>query len=541
MHRKITRTGPATLTIALPAKWAKKNSLKPGQELQVNEIENNLIISVERDKSEETKRIPYDKVLLKDMLEKLYKENTPQITIFSETEIPKSIHNIVKKFPGLKIVEEDKNKIVLNQTLEPIISNPSAILRRIYLLIEHCFEHNPPKFDDLEELLFLSGLQNKDSRENEILTMIHKVLSSIKKPIFDEMYSYVRQIFKSIYKQKYSFTKDRATQMENLFEETNDLFKTYFEKEDPIEVAKLYHCTRLFNTLNRIIITNQSLDILQSTDSSSRKEFVVGVCLKNSSNKFWREYVQGSMMETQKDFTNIEFIYKAPFTYPDLEAQRKIINEFISQGVDLIILAPNHPRELEKSIQKIVKAGIKLVIIDTDIISKADHKYIGWDNYKGGVLTAQVLQKKLKNKGEILIVEGQKEGNFHERVTGFQDTIKKHRTEVINAEFQQSVAYKKTLNYLKKKKVAAIFATSDNMALGVLQALEELNLKIPVCGFDATEEARELIKQGELLSTIDDKPKTLGSLAIETANKILKHKTTSKRIEYDVELVTKVK
>ena len=135
MHRKITRTGPATLTIAIPAKWAKKNSLEPGNELKIDEIDNNLVLSPIREKGQEIKRIRYDEILLRNMLEKLYKENTPQIIIYSEAPIPNTVKRIVSGFPGLKIIEEHKNKILINQTLEPIVANPSAILRRIYLLI----------------------------------------------------------------------------------------------------------------------------------------------------------------------------------------------------------------------------------------------------------------------------------------------------------------------------------------------------------------------------------------------------------------------
>jgi ribose transport system substrate-binding protein len=93
------------------------------------------------------------------------------------------------------------------------------------------------------------------------------------------------------------------------------------------------------------------------------------------------------------------------------------------------------------------------------------------------------------------------------------------------------------LEFLKKKKVDAIYATSDNMAFGVLQALDELGLELPVSGFDGTDEARALVKEGKMLSTVDDKPKVLGALAIETANRMLRGKPVTKKIEYDVELI----
>lgn len=539
MHRKITKTGPATHTIALPAKWVKQNNLEAGQEIKLDEVENNLIISVQRNKNQQIKRVKYDTTLLQDMLEKLYRENTPQILIYSDEVIPKSINSIILKFPGLKIIEESKHKILLNQILEPSITQPTAMMRRIYLLYKKYFESNPGDLNDLEELLFLAGLQNKNNYEQQVLQSIFAVLKEINTPIFDDLYAYLRSIFDHICIQKYSFTKQNELELQKLFSQDENLFKTYYEKEDSLIVGKIYYCFKQLKLLNKIIISNQSLEKLEATENQSKKKYLVGVCLKNNANEFWRDYVQGSMIETQKKYSNIDFIYKSPFTYPDIEAQEKIIDEYIEQGVDLIILAPNHPTKLNRSIEKIRSSGIQLVIIDTVIESKVKHTYIGWNNYVGGVLTAKHLQKILKPKSKILVIEGQTEGNFHERVSGFQNTLRTHSIKVISAEFQQSLAYKKTLELLQKESFDAIYATSDNMALGVLQALSELNINIPVCGFDATNQARELVKKGKLVCTIDDKPHLLGSLAIETANKMLLNRQVSEKITYDVELVAK--
>ena len=37
MKRKVNRVGQNTLTISLPAKWAKNNNIKPGDELEIFE------------------------------------------------------------------------------------------------------------------------------------------------------------------------------------------------------------------------------------------------------------------------------------------------------------------------------------------------------------------------------------------------------------------------------------------------------------------------------------------------------------------------
>lgn len=538
MHRKITRTGPATLTVAIPAKWAKTNNLKPGDEINIKDINNKLVISVEEAQKTRSQTIEYDPLLFKDILTKAYSQSSEEIMIRYKKHIPASAKNIIKEFIGLKIVEENPNKLVLSKIVTTSNSKESVILRRIYLLIKNSFEENPPQFQDLKELLFVSHINNKNDVELEVLTSIYNELSTIQKPIFDESYGYIRNIFELTYKQKYSFDRETNKKLKQLFSKSEEIFRNHFKKENPIILAKIFSCVKLIESLNKIIISQKSIATLTEKTISPKKTFTVGVCLKNISNQFWKDYVLKSMQETSKRYPNIEFIYQIPFTYPEIKGQEEIISNFIKQKVDAIIISPNHPFKLDRSLKKASFNNIKLIIIDTEIDSKIQHNYIGWDNYEGGKLTAKYLLKKLNKKtGNILIIQGQTSGNFYQRVKGFKDLMKNFNITIVKGEFMESVAYKKAKKILEKEHVDAIFATSDNMALGALKAAQEENLSIPICGFDGTKEIRKLIKDKKILSSIDSNPKLLGKMAIEISNKILNNKPTSKKIIYDVTLV----
>lgn len=548
MYRKITKAGPATHTISLPPKWIKKNNLEPGVEIRLDEIDNNLLLSVADLGCDVIKRIPYDEVLLEYMIEKLYCESTLQIVIYSDYEIIDIdfIYNIIKKFVGLKIIEQSDNKVILKQILEPSSTSPKAILKRVYLLLEDSLKQNPPQFRDLQEVLVLSSIQNLNKLEHEKLLMIYESLMLLDKPIFDEMYSYFGSIFSLICKQKIHFSKNRINELNILFENCENYFKIYSKKESIKVINKFYLCVELCKKLHEIIIMNQSIDVLdkiEMSDEFDNKKYLVGVCLKNQSNKYWEKYVKSSIVDSSSLVKDTKFIFKSPFTYPDISAQEKILLEFIECGVDVIVLAPNHPTKLNDVLEKVVGLGIKLVIIDTEVEYEKDneikHYYIGSDNYLGGTLTAQKLNNILGKTSNVLVVEGQSEGNFHDRVKGFKVNFDCGNVDVICCDFQQSVAYKKTLKFLKDKKnsVSAIYSTSDNMTLGVLQALDEIGLCVPVCSYDATKEVRMLIKSGKIISSIDNKPVVLGSLAVDVVSKLLIGKEVSKRTEYDVELV----
>ena len=73
MFRKITRTGPVTHTIALPSKWVKKNNLSAGEEINIEEKGEELVISPSKNSGKEKSiKMEYKEYLIREMLEKIY-------------------------------------------------------------------------------------------------------------------------------------------------------------------------------------------------------------------------------------------------------------------------------------------------------------------------------------------------------------------------------------------------------------------------------------------------------------------------------------
>jgi ribose transport system substrate-binding protein len=547
MFRKVTRTGPSTLTIALPAKWAKNHNLKPSSFVELKETETSLVIiptSQTSDKSQNYAKITYNELLIEDMLEKLFLEAESTIIVESESEIPKSINKVISKFPGFNIIDIQPKKIIIDRTLTPTLNKPEAMIRRCYVIIKESLHENPPKFpEDLNDLLFILQLHQVQEKEIFILREILNTLAKIKTPVHDDAYSLLKMFFVMLHKQKYNFSNAEAEKINHIIEKINEMFAVYFKsRNSPIELSELYHGAQMMAQLHKEIVRQQSIHVLGEKEERQKiKKFRVGVCLKNQSNKFWAQDVKSNMEETASEYKDTEYVFDSPLTDFDISSQEKILNKFISEKLDGIILAPVEPKKLDKIIEKVNKLNIPLLILDTDLeLPNRKYTFIGFNNYKGGQLTANNLKKYLNKKSEILVIEGHSEGNFSQRAEGFINEIEKiHNIRFVRGEFQESVAYKKTLNYMKKHKVDAIFATSDNMATGAIKAAEQLNKKALVCGFDRTEDGMQAMNEGKLLSDVDTKPKEMGILAIQTMNSLLNKKTVADRIEYNIEIVTK--
>lgn len=537
MFRKVTKTGPATLTISIPSKWAKKNNLKAGSFVEIQETKSSLIIEPQQT-SLETIKITYNENFIENMLEKLFLEAESKIIIESQDEIPK-LDKLIKKFPGFQIIESQPNKIIINRTLKPSIDNPKALLKRCYLIIKESLYENPPVIsDDLNNLIWILELNKQYSKEVLLLKNLLIELSNLKKPVHDDTYAILKNTFLFIYKQKYSFNSIDTNKIKNIFQEKEILFEKFFDKSNQkLVLAKLYHCINILEQLHKEIIYEQSILEMEIKESKSKKP-LIGVCLKNQSNKFWAVDVKESIEFKASENNEFEYLIEAPLSDFDIKSQEKILKKFIEKKVKGIILSPVQPGKMQKTINKINELNIPLIILDTDIELNNKYTFIGFDNFKGGYLTGINLKKKISKKSKVLVIEGHLKGNFTERIYGFKKALgSEYEIDIIRGDFQESKAYDETIKAFKKKDYNAIFATSDNMAIGAIKSLEKLNKNCIVCGFDRTVEGIKLMEEKKLFSDINTKPKQLGILAVQTMNDLLSKKLVPQKIIYDLELI----
>jgi LacI family transcriptional regulator len=139
------------------------------------------------------------------------------------------------------------------------------------------------------------------------------------------------------------------------------------------------------------------------------------------------------------------------------------------------------------------------------------------DDYNGGLEATRHLLR-LGHK-EILHVSGLMTNQaFHDRYQGYQDALKEagikaKRESLLDGDFTTLGAYRTVRKvYEKGSKATAIFAASDEMALGAIAALEDVGLKVPldvsVVGFD------DLPEIGEKLTTVRQDIQALAARAV---------------------------
>src|SRR4030081_3858105 len=99
-------------------------------------------------------------------------------------------------------------------------------------------------------------------------------------------------------------------------------------------------------------------------DASGKKKYRIAVIPKGTTHEFWKSVHAGAENAAQ-ELGHVEIIWKGPFRESDSETQINLVQDFITQRLDGICLAPNDSRGLVASVKDAQAEGIPVVIYDS--------------------------------------------------------------------------------------------------------------------------------------------------------------------------------
>lgn len=204
------------------------------------------------------------------------------------------------------------------------------------------------------------------------------------------------------------------------------------------------------------------------------------------------------------------------------------VEDVLHQGIKLLMLNPADSDAAKATVEAANKAGVPVITLDRSANGGTVASHIASDNVAGGAMAADIVVKKLNGKGNVVELQGVPGTSAaRDRGKGFDETVAK--TPGIKIVAQQTANFDRAQglsvmeNILQAHHdVDAVFAQNDEMALGAVKAIQEANKKIVVVGFDATDDARAAVTAGTMFATIAQQPAMIGSLGVETADKVLK-------------------
>lgn len=231
------------------------------------------------------------------------------------------------------------------------------------------------------------------------------------------------------------------------------------------------------------------------TEGSGKLRFAV--VPKGTSHQFWRSVHAGAEAGA-KEAGNIEILWKGPETEADTTGQINVVKNFITNGVDGIVLAPNHSQSLMDVVAEANAENVPVVIFDSGLGKGPQTvSYVATDNHRGGVLAAECLADALGHKGRVIMLR-YKAGSesTEQRESGFLEAMAKEQAiEVISSDqyagTRTEEALAKATQVLNKYRdeVDGIFAVCEPNCNGVLEALTQSGLagKVKFVAFDPSD------------------------------------------------------
>ena len=229
--------------------------------------------------------------------------------------------------------------------------------------------------------------------------------------------------------------------------------------------------------------------VFSACSDNNIKKYVIGV--SQCSEDIWRDKLNNELVMSTYQHDNVTLKFASANDNDRLQKQQ--IEQFIKEGVNLLIVSPNQIHTISSVIDKAYDAGIPVILFDRKTDSRKYTAFIGADNYEAGHEIGYFIGQQLEGKGNIAEICGlQASSPAIERNRGFMDALKNYPDIKVVARGygdwikESGVTAMDSILVQSKESFQYVFAQNDRMALGALQSIKKHKVKgIKIVGIDA--------------------------------------------------------
>ena len=282
--------------------------------------------------------------------------------------------------------------------------------------------------------------------------------------------------------------------------------------------------------------------------AESKPALKIAVIPKGTTHEFWKSIHAGAI-KAERELDGVSVIWKGPLKEDDRAAQITVVEDFISQKVNGIVLAPLDDTALVRPVKEAIAQGIAVVIIDSGLASEGYASFVATDNYNGGCIAGERMGALLAGKGEMVVLRYQEgSASTMKREQGFLDTVAKKFPDLKILSSNQyagatrATALKASENLLNRfAKLDGIYCPNESSTFGMLVALRKAGRagKTKFVGFDASPELVKALRADEIHGLVLQNPVKMGYLGVQTIVEHLRGGQVEPKIDTGAVLVTK--
>jgi ribose transport system substrate-binding protein len=166
-------------------------------------------------------------------------------------------------------------------------------------------------------------------------------------------------------------------------------------------------------------------------------------------------------------------------TSPDAASQANAVQDLATQGIDALVILPSDPDPLVNAIKEVKDKGTFVALVDRAPSTNDDSVrdiYIAGNNPALGEVAGKYI-KDTTPDAQVVVIRGLPIPIDQQRQDGFDKGIAGSNVKVLDRQFgnwNRDDAFKVMQDYLTKyPKIDVVWCQDDDMAVGVLQAIEQ--------------------------------------------------------------------
>lgn len=292
-----------------------------------------------------------------------------------------------------------------------------------------------------------------------------------------------------------------------------------------------------------------ALSVVASVTPAVAAKPRIAMIPKGTTHVFWKT-VEAGAREAAAEL-DVDLVWKGPLKENDRGQQIAIVEQFVTEGVAAIALAPLDAAALRRPVALAGQRKIPVVIFDSALQGEAGKDFVSLvatDNRRGGELGGSRLGDVLDGKGKVVLLRYQvgsastddREAGFSAAIAGRpgMSLISDNRYSGATAGEAKTAA----LNMLETLKAAdGIFCPNESSTFGMLLALRQHNLagKVKFVGFDTSPALIEALRKGEIDALVAQDPRAMGRQTVTAAVRHLRGEAVEPVIDTGAAVVTR--
>ena len=181
--------------------------------------------------------------------------------------------------------------------------------------------------------------------------------------------------------------------------------------------------------------------------------------------------------ELEKKYPDLKVTVK---TAKDPGEQANQLQDLVTANkINALVVFPLESAALTKPVQQVHSKGVYVTVVDRGLTDESGQDaYVAGDNTAFGKVPAEYIAKALGGKGDIVALRGIATTLDTERMDAFNSVMKGypdiHLLDAKYANWNRDDAFKTMQDFLTRfKHIDAVWAADDDMAVGVLKAIDQ--------------------------------------------------------------------